>query len=313
VRQVNDPSFYTTDAYAERAVDWLEKNKNRPWFLYLPFNAQHAPLEATEKYLKRFTGIQDEKRRTFAAMMSAMDDAVGRILTKIADMGQDENTLIIFFSDNGGPTAQTTSRNDPLRGFKATTLEGGVRVPFCMQWKGTLPAGKVYEHPIIQLDLLPTCLAAAGSKVMPRAKLDGVNLLPYLTGDIKDRPHDALYWRFGEQWAIRKGNMKLVVNKLDGPQPRLFDLAKDIGEANDLMASSPQKAKELKAVYDAWNAEQEKPRWQPNPVKAKKKKDKKIETSAQAVPQSPFYVPAAVGSSYARLQGLPLRSARYDD
>src|SRR5688572_6158265 len=133
VRKVGDPKFYTTSAYGERAVDWLDKHRKGPWFLYLPFNAQHAPLQAPESYLLKFEHIKDEKRRTFAAMMSAMDDAVGRVLAKIRDMGQEEDTLIIFLSDNGGPTQQTSSHNGPLRGFKATTLEGGVRVPFCIQ------------------------------------------------------------------------------------------------------------------------------------------------------------------------------------
>lgn len=273
VEKKDKGDFYTTDAYAARAVDWLEKNKERPWFLYMPFNAQHTPLEAPKKYLDRFGGIQDEKRRVFAAMMSAMDDAVGRVLAKIRALGQEDDTLIIFFSDNGGPTAQTTSMNYPLRGFKATTLEGGVRIPFCMQWKGKLPAGKTYEHPIIQLDMLPTCLAAAGGKVDPSLKLDGVNLLPYLKGEVTAAPHDTLYWRFGEQWAIRKGDWKLVVNKIDGPEPRLFDLAKDIGEATDLLAKQPEKTRELKALYDAWNHEQMAPRWPAGA--AKKKKDKK--------------------------------------
>ncbi len=161
---VKDETFYTTDAYAERSVDWIGKNRDKPFFLYLPFNAQHAPLQATKKYLERFPNIQDEKRRTFAAMMSAMDDAVGRVLTKVREIGQEENTLIFFFSDNGGPTMQTTSGNGPLRGFKATTSEGGVRIPFCAQWKGKITAGQVYQHPIIQLDILATAVTARRRK-----------------------------------------------------------------------------------------------------------------------------------------------------
>jgi arylsulfatase A-like enzyme len=277
--------FYTTEAYAGRAVDWLERNKDRPWFLYLPFNAQHAPLEAPQKYLDRFPGIKDQKRQVFAAMMSAMDDAVGRVLAKIRELGQEEDTLIIFFSDNGGPTAQTTSNNYPLRGFKATTSEGGVRIPFCMQFKGKLPSGKTYQHPIIQLDLLPTCLTAAGGKIDPALKLDGVNLLPYLKGEISTPPHDVLYWRFGEQWAIRKGDWKLVVSRVDGPEPRLIDLGKDISEANDVIAKHPEKAKELKALYNAWNAELVKPLWVP----AKQKKNKKKEEQATASPHEQVY------------------------
>jgi arylsulfatase A-like enzyme len=261
VTPVKDDSFYTTDAYAARAVDWIEKNKAKPWFLYLPFNAQHAPLQATKKYLDRFPQITDERRKTFAAMMSAKDDAVGLVLAKVRELGQEENTLVFYLTDNGGPTEQTTSRNDPLRGRKATTLEGGVRVPFLVQWKGKIPAGKTFEDPVIQLDLLPTAVAAAGGKIDPAWKLDGVNLLPYLTGTAKGKPHDTLYWRFGEQWAIRKGDWKLVVSRIDGSTPRLFNLAEDIGEAKDLTTARPEKVKELTDAWQAWNKEQREPLW----------------------------------------------------
>ncbi len=191
--------------------------------------------------------------------MTAMDDAVGKVLDKIRAMGQEENTLIVFFSDNGGPTRQTTSNNAPLRGFKATTWEGGVRIPFCMQWKGKIPAGKTYEQPIIQLDLLPTMLVAAGASVDPAWKLDGVNLLPYLTGVKSGRPHETLYWRFGDQWAVRHGDWKLVVGAGGGKEPELHNLADDLSEAKDLAADQPEKVKELKALWDKWNAEQAPP------------------------------------------------------
>jgi arylsulfatase A-like enzyme len=270
ITPVKDENFYTTDAYAERSVDWLGKQQGKPFFLYLPFNAQHAPLQAPKKYLDRFPGIKDEKRQLFAAMMSAMDDAVGRVLAKVKEMGQEENTLVVFFSDNGGPTPQTTSDNGPLRGRKATTSEGGTRIPFCVQWKGTIPAGKVYDHPIIQLDLLPTVLTAAGGKVEPDWKLDGVDLLPYLTGKNAGQPHETLYWRFGPQWAIRKGDWKLVASSVDMNKPRLINLKDDIAEAKDLSEENPDKVKELKADWDKWNAEQMAPRWVPAKKKAKK-------------------------------------------
>jgi arylsulfatase A-like enzyme len=259
VQKVTDPDFYTTDAYADRAVDWLEKHQGKPWFLYVPFNAQHAPLQATEKYLDRFQHIGDQRRRTFAAMMSAMDEAVGKILRKVRAMGQEKNTLIVLVSDNGGPTKQTTSRNDPLRGFKSTTWEGGVRVPFCVQWKGTLPAGKTYEHPVIQLDILPTSLAAAGVDADPQWELDGVNLLPYLTGEKTDKPHETLYWRFGHQWAIRHGDFKLVAGNGGDLNGELFNLAEDISEAKNLAAEKPDKVRELMDLWDKWNAEQTPP------------------------------------------------------
>jgi arylsulfatase A-like enzyme len=272
ITPVTDENFYTTDAYGERAVDWIGKQKDKPFFLYLPFNAQHAPLQAPEKYLKRFPNLEGN-RKIFAAMMSAMDDAVGKVLAKVKEMGQEENTLIVFFSDNGGPTAQTTSNNGPLRGFKAQTSEGGTRIPFCAQWKGRIPAGMTYDYPIQNLDILPTAVVAAGGKIDPDWKLDGVDLMPYLTGKNKMRPHEVLFWRFGPQWAIRKGDWKLVVSNFDKGVARLINLADDIGEKNDLSEKFPDRVKELKAEWEAWSKEQKEPLWQPAKPKAKKNKD----------------------------------------
>jgi arylsulfatase A-like enzyme len=256
VQTVTDPNFYTTDAYADRSIDWIEKNKTKPWFLYLPFNAQHAPLQAPKKYLERFPKITDEKRQLFAAMMASMDDAIGRVVGKIRALGQEENTLIFFIADNGGPTASTTSHNGPLRGFKMTTFEGGPRVPYIAQWKGKIPAGKTYDLPVMNLDVLPTAIIAAGGKTDSSWQLDGVDLMPYLTGKLTSRPHQTLYWRYGPQWAIRHGDLKLVVSKGGSGQPELYDLATDIGESKDLASDQPAKVKELQALWDKWSAEQ---------------------------------------------------------
>ncbi len=262
VREVSDPAFYTTDAYAARAVDFIDRNKTRPFFLYLPFNAQHGPLQAPKQYLDRVGHITDEKRRTFAAMLIAMDDAIGRVIGKVKEIGQERNTLVWYLADNGGPTSSTTSKNGPLRGFKMTTLEGGTRVPFMVKWPGTIPAGRTYAHPIVNLDILPTALAAAGGKIDRSWKLDGVSLLPFLTGKNADRrPHDTLYWRYGDQWAIRQGDWKLVVSRIDGRTPKLYDLGKDIGEANDLSAAHSDKVKKLQDAWNAWSAEQKPAAW----------------------------------------------------
>jgi arylsulfatase A-like enzyme len=274
VTPIKDDSFYTTDAYAARAVDWIGKQGEKPYLLYVPFNAQHAPLQAPQKYLDRFPNIAETNRKLFAAMLSAMDDAVGAILKKVRDQGHEEETLIVFVADNGGPTQSTTSKNGPLRGFKFSTLEGGVRVPFCMQWKGKFAAGTTYEHPVIQLDLLPTAVAAAGGTIDPAWKLDGVNLLPYLTKERDGAPHEALFWRMGPQWAIRQGDYKLVCANVDMNQTRLYNLKEDIGEAHDLSATQPEKLKELQAAYDAWNAELIPARWLPDPQPKKNKKKK---------------------------------------
>jgi len=259
VREVTDDSFYTTDAYAQRSIDWLDKNKDNSWFLYLPFNAQHAPLEAPKKYLDRFPNIQDEKRRLFAAMLSAQDDAIGQVMAKLRQMGQEENTLIFYIADNGGPTQVTTSKNGGLRGFKMTTFEGGPRVPFISQWKGHWPAGKVYDYPVMNLDVVPTMLAATGNKIAESEKLDGVDLAPFLTGQNSERPHQTMYWRFGQQWAIRHGDLKLVVSRGGSGKPELYDLSKDQSESSDLATSRPEDVKKLQAMWDDWSAQQAPP------------------------------------------------------
>lgn len=263
---------YTTDAFGREAVSFVTRHKSSPWFLYLSFNAVHTPMHATKERLAKFSGIADEQRRTYAAMMSAMDDAVGQVRAAVAETGQSENTLVAFISDNGGPTMMGVtvngSRNEPLRGSKRTTLEGGVRVPFVLSWPGHIKPG-VFEHPAIQLDLHATALAAAGVAAKPEWKLDGVNLLPYVTGEKTDAPHAALFWRFGQQLAVRQGAWKLVRYDAtaDGAaskgttSAKLYNLAEDIHEDRDLAESMPGKVKELQAAWDEWNKSNVAPLW----------------------------------------------------
>jgi arylsulfatase A-like enzyme len=262
---------YLTDAFGREAIAFVDKHKAKPFFLYLAFNAVHTPMHATDDRLKKFADIKDNQRRTYAAMMFAMDEAIGRLLKKLKDEKLDENTFIVFFSDNGGPTMQGTtingSQNTPLRGSKRTTLEGGIRVPFCIKWPAKLPAGKVYDNPVIQLDVLPTALAVAGVEAKTEWKLDGVNLLPFLMSETKTAPHDTLYWRFGQQMAIRKGDWKLVKYdaNADGGKgttaAKLYNLADDIGEKTDLAAKQPEKVKELQTAWDEWNKGNVAPLW----------------------------------------------------
>jgi arylsulfatase A-like enzyme len=252
---------YLTDAFGREAVAYIDRHKGgeKPWFLYWTFNAVHTPLEATEKYLARFPNITDKKRKTYAAMTSAMDDAIGSVLSKLRDSGLEENTLIFYISDNGGPPVNA-SNNGALRGHKAQTLEGGIRVPWMAQWKGHLPAGTTYDKPVIQLDIHTTAMGVAGLTPTPDMKLDGVDLMPYFMGKNSGTPHEALYWRFGDQTAIRKGDYKLVKHR-DGKALELYNLATDIGESKDLVKAEPAKFNELKADWDKWNSELVKPLW----------------------------------------------------
>ena len=204
-----------------------------------------------------------------------MDEAVGEVRQKLADAGLEKNTLVFFFSDNGGPTMPGTtvnaSSNAPLRGSKRTTLEGGIRVPFVISWPGRIKPG-VDDRPVIQLDAHATALAAAGVDVKPEWKLDGANLLPYLSGQQPGKPHDALYWRFGQQMAIRAGDYKLVrydtnadtrTGRANQPvsEAKLYRLSDDVGESKDLAAAMPEKVKELQSQWDAWNATLAPPLW----------------------------------------------------
>jgi arylsulfatase A-like enzyme len=270
---------YLTDMLGDRSADFVRRNRARPFFLYLAFNAVHTPMHATDAYLQRFKHIADPQRRTYAAMLSAMDDGIGKTMAAVREAGLEENTLIFFFSDNGGPTMQGTtingSSNAPLRGSKRQTLEGGIRVPFIIQWKGHLGEGKTYGRPVIQLDVLPTALAAAGIALKPEWNLDGVDLLPFLRTDKPESPHGMLYWRLGGMMAIRSGDWKLVKSS-EGPlraagpaefndlsSAELYNLASDIGEKNNLAATQPAKVRELADAWQRWNRQLAKPSWGP--------------------------------------------------
>jgi arylsulfatase A-like enzyme len=208
-------SRYLTDAFGEEAAAFVERQRGeqKPFFLYLAFNAVHSPLQAVEKYQARFPSITDPKRQTYAAMLSAMDDAIGRVLAALDQTGQTDRTLIFFTNDNGGPTTRNAvngSINTPLRGSKCETFEGGIRVPMLMQWPGVVPAVSTYRQPVMTFDLSATALAAAGADA---TQVDGRDLLPYVTGKLQAPPHDTLFWRsrtMSNNYSARQGDWKFV-------------------------------------------------------------------------------------------------------
>lgn len=244
---------YLTDAFTREACEYIGRKKDKPFFLYLAYNAVHMPLDACPRYKDKFSEIADPKRRALATMLAALDDGVGSVMKKLRDEKLDQDTLVFFFSDNGAPTALNASSNAPFSGGKNTLMEGGIHMPWLMHWTGRLPAGKVVDQPVISLDILTTSLAAAGAKAPQGARLEGVDLLPYIDGKTSGAPHDCLYWRFGAQWAVRSGDFKLRVYEKD-EAPKLFDLSKDVAEQNDLAAKHPDKVKQLTDAYNKWNA-----------------------------------------------------------
>ena len=254
---VNDSRF-RVDVQTDAAVSFIERHTNKPFFLYLAWFAPHVPLEAPEKYLSRFPGDMPMERRLALAMISAMDDGVGRIRETLRAHGLDRNTLIFFVSDNGAPLKEGNwdgSLNAPFLGEKGMLTDGGVRIPFIAAWPGVLPAGKVYEPAVISLDVAATAAAVAG---LPRDPiLDGVNLIPFLKGEIAGEPHDALFWRWRGQAAVRTSRWKLVV--LGTERRYLFDVNRPENETNNCIADHPEVAKELGSKLESWTAELEPP------------------------------------------------------
>ena len=248
----NVPPHLTT-ALGDEAAAFMRRDKAQPWMLYLPFNAPHTPHEPSAERLEKFAHITNPQRRRYLAQISLMDDAIGGVIAALAETSQRERTLIFFFSDNGGPSGGPD--NAPLRGFKGTLLEGGVRVPFLVSWPAKLPAGKDYEHPVSSLDVFATALAAAGVAMPTDKKYDGVNIIPHLAGEVKTPPHERLFWRMHnrQSFALREGNWKLIRNGQTPPE--LYDLATDIGEKENLADAKPEVTARLTATLDAWNKE----------------------------------------------------------
>ncbi|MEM7379789.1 MAG: sulfatase [Bacteroidota bacterium] len=251
---------YLTDVLAEEAVQFIDKShsSNTPFFAFLSFNAVHTPMDALEEDLQQFPELKGN-RKIVAAMTLALDRAVGKVMAKLKDLGIEENTLIVFTNDNGGPSDKNGSSNLPLSGIKATHLEGGIRVPFIMKWPGKIEAGTVYDNPISTFDLLPTFFAAAGGDPEALKDLDGVDLMPYLEGRKTGRPHDALFWKRDARAAMRKGDWKLI--RFPDRPATLFYLPDDEEELNDLAAQEPQKLKEMYKELFQWETTLERPRW----------------------------------------------------
>jgi arylsulfatase A-like enzyme len=246
---------HLTIAFGDEGAAFVSRHKDQPWFLYLAFNAPHTPLEPTPERLAKFKSIPDPKRRKYAAQISLMDDAIGRVLDALRESGQESRTLVFFFSDNGGPQGAgwNGSSNLPLRAGKGTVYEGGMHVPFVMSWPGKLPEGHLYDLPVSSLDVFPTALALAGVP-MPTDKIhDGVNLMPFLTGANTSAPHDKLFWRMGggSALAAREDDLKLV--RLRNKPEELYDLNSDLGETTNLADVRTNELKSLDADVNQWN------------------------------------------------------------
>lgn len=278
---------YLTDRLGRRAAEFIEKHKAETFFLYLAFNAVHSPWQAKKADEARFAHIENETLRFYAAMLASLDENVGRVLDKLKAAGLEENTLVVFVSDNGPaygspsiqgwpadrwPTPVLAGSAGPLNGHKGQMYEGGIREPFILRWPARLKAGQVYREPVITMDLHPTFLAAAGAAIPEGTKLDGVNLLPYLGGEKSGAPHERLFWKMGATGAVRQGDWKLVVWHENSQQ--LFNLKEDLEEQRVLNDAHPEVKARLYEAWKQWGAAMPKARSETAPPAGKGKKGK---------------------------------------
>ncbi|MEP2239178.1 MAG: sulfatase-like hydrolase/transferase [Maribacter sp.] len=250
---------YLTDVLADEANKFIVKHKNESFFIYLSFNAVHTPMQATKEDLKQFPKLTG-KRKTLAAMTLAMDRACGKVFDQLRNLNLLENTIIVFTNDNGGPSDSNTSLNKPLSGTKANHLEGGIRVPFLVSWKGNLQSNTTYDHPISLLDMYPTFSRIAGVDKDKLSHLDGVDLMPFFKNYENGRPHEILYWKKENRGAIRELDWKLI--RYPDRPAELYDLSKDIAEEQDLAMQYPDKVRALYKKLFQWELGLERPKWQ---------------------------------------------------
>jgi len=251
---------YLTDIIAQEAIDFLEEHGAEPFFLCVPFSAPHVPFQAQREYYDRISAIDDQTKRVYNAMIKNLDDAVGRITAKVEELGLGPDTLIFFASDNGGASHTGATENAPLKGGKFTNFEGGLNIPFMLQWEGVLAPGTRYTQPVSLMDVFATAAAAAGTPLPADRQFDGVDLLPYLPDAEHDPPHRALFWRALYNKAVRSGDWKLIVNEQSG-QILLYDLLHDRRERVNLAPRYPEIVRELLDQLEVWERSLQPPSW----------------------------------------------------
>ena len=255
------PKGYLTDYLTDEATKAIHANRNRPFFLYFAPNAIHTPLQATREDYDALPGIKDHRLRVYGAMMRNLDRNVGRILQTLKDEGLDRNTLVIFTSDNGGANyIGLPDINKPYRGFKATFFEGGIHSPYFIRWPGVIPPNSRYPYPVGHVDIFATAAAAAGARLPTDRKIDGVDLVPYVTGQTSGRPHQTLFWRSGQYKTILDGDWKLQSSEAQH-KVWLFDLATDPTEQHNLADTQPEKTRAMLALLARQEREMVKPLW----------------------------------------------------
>ncbi|MCP4750150.1 MAG: sulfatase-like hydrolase/transferase [Proteobacteria bacterium] len=282
-----EPAGYLTDYYTDEAIKTIEANKNRPFFLYLAHWAPHTPLQATKADYDALSHIKNHRLRVYAAMIRALDRGVGRVMAALKANSIDDNTLVMFTSDNGGAGyVGLPDINQPYRGWKLTFFEGGVHVPFFMRWPGKIKPGTTLEDPVHHFDLYATAAAAAKATMPTDRKMDGVDLLPYvpgIEGTVPAKPHQAphrkLFWRAGNYHVVLADGWKLQRDSTAG-KTWLFNMIVDPTEQINLADQQPERVKAMLDMLDKHNAEQREPAW-PNLLEAVVRVDKTVDAPVE--------------------------------
>ncbi|GAA4460229.1 sulfatase-like hydrolase/transferase [Nibrella saemangeumensis] len=261
-RTMVDDTGYLTFSLADKATRFIADNRQNPFFLLLSLNAPHDPFQAPKRYVDRIQNEQDTVERIYYAMIEALDDAVGQVVKQVNSAGLGQNTLIVFISDNGGAAYTRATDNAPLRGGKMSHFEGGIAVPFFINYPAAFSGVKTYDQPVSSLDIFATIAAVTQTKLPADRRYDGVNLLPFVLGRNTARPHDTFFWRSGYSKAFRKGDWKLYLNERN-KKVLLFNLANDRSEQTDLSGTNPAKLLELRQELERWEKQEMRaPRWQ---------------------------------------------------
>ena len=256
-----EPDGYLTDYYTSEAVKVIENNKNRPFFLYLAHWAPHTPLQAKRDDFEALSHIKDHTTRVYASMIRALDRGVGEVLTALKRHGLEENTVVIFTSDNGGAGyVGIDDLNRPFRGWKITNFEGGIHVPYLVKWPRNLTGGQTYDKPVHHFDIFALAAAASGASLPSDRKVDGVNILKYVNGDVSERPHETLFWRAGNYHTVRHKDWKLAEDRTQG-KVWLFDLATDPGERVNVAEQFPEIRTELGILLEKHQMDMVPPLW----------------------------------------------------
>ena len=255
------PDGYMTDYLTDEAIKAVKANQNRPFFMYFAPNAIHTPLQATKADYDALPGIKDHRLRVYGAMVRNLDRNVGRLLQSLKDAGLDQNTLVIFTSDNGGANyIGLPDINAPYRGWKATFFEGGIHSPFFMRWPAAIPANTRFNPPVGHIDIFATAAAAADAPLPKDRVIDGVDLLPFVQGKATGRPHQTLFWRSGSYKVVLDGDWKLQSSESQG-KVWLFNLANDPTERRELSGVEPARVKAMLALLRQQDAQSAKPLW----------------------------------------------------